>query len=383
VDAQQCECIPGYFGTLFGATGACTQCPADTYRSASDAPEACVPCPFTSHTFALGATSAKDCLCAVNTFNDLSAANASFACAAVPDGGWAPQADSRLFALDGFWRPHANASRFFRCSAGMCLREEPLPPPAAQRGFKCRAGHTGHLCAVCDEGYAMQGIYCGQCAPGQRFDEWSAARKGGLLFVGIFLLLAAVFLLFFLPLCPRCEAALEAAMQPAVERMERALGTITGGSRAPSRPGTAPGSRPGSASRRPGSRGGRMPPPRPSAQPPTSARLSGGDDAAALLPPPPRTSRLSSTSALQRRRSLSISVPVAGKKSTGGDGNVDGGGDDVPDGGMETHVVTVERPSRVKVFLDLIGEPIRVVGACAAPRSPPLCAHYFFAFFAC
>jgi hypothetical protein len=358
IDAQQCACIPGYFGTLFGATGACTQCPADTYRSADDPPETCIACPTTSHTFALGATSSKDCLCAINTFNDLSAVNASFACAAVPEGGWAPQADSRLFALEGYWRPSANTSTFFRCSTGMCLREEPLPAPAVQLGYKCRAGHMGHLCAVCDSGYAMQGIYCGQCEAGQRFDEWSAARKGGMIFVGLFLLLSVIFVLFLLPLSPRCEAWLEAALQPAVQSMERALGTMTAGARANSRPASAS-NRPGSATnRRPGSRG-----PLPARPPPAPPVAATGEEDSALLPPP-RNSRLStSTSLLLRRRSISISVPVAGAKK-GGEG-----GDDDAEAEMETHVVVVERPSRVKVFFDLIGEPIRVVGACLSVRA--------------
>jgi hypothetical protein len=61
---SQCECHPGLFGNIIGATGACTQCPADTYRSADDPSTDCIPCPPTSHTFALGATSEKDCLCA-------------------------------------------------------------------------------------------------------------------------------------------------------------------------------------------------------------------------------------------------------------------------------------------------------------------------------
>lgn len=49
-----CVCQPGYFGTIEGATGGCTQCPADTYRGVSDPPNTCVSCPLTSHTFALG-----------------------------------------------------------------------------------------------------------------------------------------------------------------------------------------------------------------------------------------------------------------------------------------------------------------------------------------
>ncbi len=146
---NDCACIPGYFGTIVGSTGACTQCPADTYRSALDPPGVCVPCAATSHTFALGATSETDCLCAAGHFNDRSGPNGSFACAPVPEGGWAPQADSRLFALAGWWRESPTASHFFSCAQGMCMREEvPTDANTTRLGYKCREGHTGHLCAV-------------------------------------------------------------------------------------------------------------------------------------------------------------------------------------------------------------------------------------------
>ena len=100
---SSCTCQAGYFGTIFGATGACTQCPADTYRSASDPPDACIPCPTTSHTFALGATSATDCLCAQDTFNDMHGVNSSFSCAAVPQGACSRGVRARC---------HASASSF-------------------------------------------------------------------------------------------------------------------------------------------------------------------------------------------------------------------------------------------------------------------------------
>jgi hypothetical protein len=137
-------------------TGACTQCPSDTYRSEGDPPASCIACPETSHTFSLGAKSAAECLCALNTFNDRSGVNNSFSCAAVPEGGWAPQADSRLFALVNYWRPDANVTEFWPCSAGNCLREQ-LPDNGTQQvGYHCRHGHTGHLCSVCEGGWAYQ-----------------------------------------------------------------------------------------------------------------------------------------------------------------------------------------------------------------------------------
>jgi hypothetical protein len=193
--SDTCECFAGYFGTIFGAwqcapasrstlarhahcvaasragrrealtrarrrlaapgaTGACTQCPADTYRSATDAPEACLACPVTSNTFALGAQSATDCLCDVNTFNAANGVNATFSCAAVPEGGWAPRADSRLFALKDYWRPGPEVTEFFPCAAGNCNREQLPANGTLQQGYSCRNHHTGHLCSVCEDGTA-------------------------------------------------------------------------------------------------------------------------------------------------------------------------------------------------------------------------------------
>jgi hypothetical protein len=351
---SECECIPGYFGTIVGAVGACTQCPADMFRSAADPPFECRACPPTSHTFALGATSEKDCLCAINTFNDLSATNASFACAAVPEGGWAPQADSRLFALEGYWRPNKNFSHFYKCAGGMCLREEPLN--GTQLGYKCRVGHTGHVCAVCEQGWSFSGKYCHHCDPSHRFDNWSTAQKAGVLFFAVFWLVTIVFLLFLLPLFPNVEAALEAALQPAVESMERALGTMTGGGS------SRPGSRPASAGSRPASRG-------PAthivgvhadqATSPTVARMS--RDAAAA--------RRSSRTTGVRRRSVSITIAMEDGLALQAGGDIDENGTVVGSprpqqheaAQQQTFALAVERPSRVRVFFDVVGEPVRVV----------------------
>jgi hypothetical protein len=63
VSLSQCECHPGLFGLIVGATGACSQCPADTYRSASDPSNACIPCPATSHTVRAPRNRGPACLC--------------------------------------------------------------------------------------------------------------------------------------------------------------------------------------------------------------------------------------------------------------------------------------------------------------------------------
>jgi hypothetical protein len=68
----------------------------------------------------------------------------------VPKGGWAPQADSRLFALKDFWRPGPHYTTFYPCSSGMCQREEPAANGTEQLGYKCRDGHTVRLLHALD-----------------------------------------------------------------------------------------------------------------------------------------------------------------------------------------------------------------------------------------
>jgi hypothetical protein len=242
---SQCRCGAGYFGVIAGATGACTQCAPDSYRAADDPPTSCVACPATSHTFAPGARGAAECLCAENHFADYeaaSASNASFTCSRVPVGGWAPQADSRLFSLEGYWRPDAAHTKFYICTAGLCMREEPDASgnhSAPQLGHACRDGHGGHLCAVCAPGYSYQGTFCSQCEVGTGYGEWSAAKKGGLIFVGSAMLVVVFFFLFCLPLCPRVEAALRAMVQPMVNHLDVAIGTLIARPQSAGRPRSA------------------------------------------------------------------------------------------------------------------------------------------------
>lgn len=245
-DTSQCVCQPGYAGAIFGATGACAQCPADFFRSATDPPEFCLPCPATSHTFALGARSQAACLCAQDYFGAIASGNASegsFSCAPVPNGGWAPQADSRLYALAGWWRPSAAFTTFWPCSSGLCLRELPQNV-TPQLGYNCRAGHVGHLCAVCEIGWAYQGNYCVKCKPGTTYPEWSLAKQRGIVVSCVLVTLAVAYLIIFLPLCPETEAWLERTLTPISAWFESVLGSLTS-----ARAGPPPPRRPDSAGR--------------------------------------------------------------------------------------------------------------------------------------
>ena len=156
----------------------------------------------------------------------------------MPPGGWAPQADSRLFALENFWRPNANHTMFYECSMNNCRKELPMPENVTQKGYNCRDGHTGHLCAVCEQGFAYQGVHCSRCAPGSKFSEWNAAKRSGLIFIGLVVLVLALFMLFFLPLFPRVETMLQTILRPATQRVE-ALLTNLGQAAAGDRPASA------------------------------------------------------------------------------------------------------------------------------------------------
>jgi hypothetical protein len=397
-----------------GSTGVCTECPADSYRSDTDPPVQCVPCPATSHTFSLGATSAKDCLCAAGSFNDQHGENSSFSCATVPEGGWAPQADSRLFALANYWRPDPSYTRFYACTTGMCQREEPALKGTAQLGYNCREGHTvraavggarergrdvsrvavlcsqlpgvlvtpcaqGHLCAVCADGYAYQGIYCSKCDITHRYSAWSASKKGGLVFVGLFLICFFTFVVFLLPLFPRTEVFIETMTMPVVEQLETMLGNMANAAR------RVQSSRPQSAAAgggRGGGGGGGLILPAPSAEDEeeeedgyAEAEYKSGSPLSQTLQSqasqhigvshlsrPTRTMRRSSHTNSIRRSSHTVLLPAGdAPPPDSGDGEV-----------APATRIRVQRPSRIVVFLDVIAEPVRSASR-AAPRARLRC----------
>ena len=187
--------------------------------------------------------SEAECLCSADTWNDQSGVNGSLYCAAVPLGGWAPEGDTRMFALADHWRPDGEYPEFFPCTVGMCKREEPLENATTPIGHSCRPGHTGHLCAVCIEHWSYQGAYCGSCDPAQSYQNWSAAKRGGLVFIGLAIILVAVYFIFFLPLSPRLDDFLRNLISPATTKLEKMLGDVAKSAR----PASAGGVRPASA----------------------------------------------------------------------------------------------------------------------------------------
>lgn len=61
--------------------------------------------------------------------------------------------------------------------------------PWEQRVDNCRCGHTGPVCGVCKEGWALAGDLCVQCTASEAFVNWPRARLAGFLFIMFFIFL--------------------------------------------------------------------------------------------------------------------------------------------------------------------------------------------------
>jgi hypothetical protein len=226
------------------------------------------------------------------------------------------------------------------------------------------------------DSWAYQGVYCSQCDVTHRYSDWSAAKRGGLIFIGTVLIALVVFLLFFLPLFPRVEAAIQHIIMPAVTRMEAMLSSMAAAAR-PKSAGPPTASRPGSAAIRPTSAGNRVMP--------SPGRVSEG-----LAPPPPNAHAhkimLSSASLAHRTGRGSGSNGFAGNASlrrVSSSNGLHGGLSrtvrrsshtvERPAADVQSQEVglsspapriRVHRPSRLRIFLDLISEPVRSASCC-------------------
>lgn len=186
------------------------------------------------------------CVCIPGYFWNAAAA----ACAACPDGV-ACQGGLALTAA-GFWRASPNDTTAFECAADRCLAVEPPGASAASAGRRrellqapalvaanCSEGHTGPLCAVCcapglagcaPDGavYAYQAGTCVVCPAGSDWDVWSAAQQGVLLAFVVAGSLAAIFLIFFVPLLPAAQEALLRLFLHALTAWNRAAHALFG-----------------------------------------------------------------------------------------------------------------------------------------------------------
>jgi hypothetical protein len=223
-------CAPGMFAAATGAR-ACSLCPAGTIAPAAGA-TSCDECPASSSDSEVHTT----CVCVAEYFDTQLGANATApACAACAEGGAC--AGGVLLAQEGWWRETPTDAVFLKCREGYCLTEAAdggadgatattarrRLAQAAPAAGHCADGHAGVLCAVCQEGYTMQGGFCQPCQATDAWDAWSPASRAVTVafFVPAGALLLALLLL--LPLLPawervlwRCTAVLAAAAEAAV-----------------------------------------------------------------------------------------------------------------------------------------------------------------------
>jgi hypothetical protein len=141
-----------------------------------------------------------------------------------------------LLAQEGYWRESPTDTVFLKCREGYCLPEEAAAQGAAsgrrlrqsQQSGNCADGHSSTLCAVCLDGYTMQGGFCKPCRVEDGWAHWSRASKGVIIafFVPVGLLLIA--LLLVLPLLPGWERALWRLTTGFATAAEKLLGCADG-----------------------------------------------------------------------------------------------------------------------------------------------------------
>ena len=207
LNVSECAmCQPGTFSATQGAT-TCPSCPPATI-SATGGATACDACPASSSD-GLGNTV---CLCLDGYYDVALGANTSAPqCTSCADGGAC--VGGVLLAQEGWWRESPTDDLFLKCREGYCLAEDP-PASSARRRLAqadaghCLDGHSGVLCAICQDGYTLQGGFCKPCRQEDAWRSWSRASRG----VTIALFVPAGFLLLtlllLLPLLPAWESAM-------------------------------------------------------------------------------------------------------------------------------------------------------------------------------
>ena len=222
--SQQClACQSPLVTASIGAT-ACEPCPP---RFAWSSASQCVACPSNSVT---SPSDAARCACQAGYYDALFGLNSTSPdCAPCPLGGACNT--GFVAAAAGWWREDNRQAVFYQCRVGNCMAENitgPLSahqmplPPAGSPSDNCVPGNTGPLCAVCEDGYAMQSGECAVCDPKEAWDSWSQRSKGGLLVGCIIAGLIALAVAFLQPVWPGLEQAIEAATKATSNGIHRA-----------------------------------------------------------------------------------------------------------------------------------------------------------------
>eukprot|EP00854_Cymbomonas_tetramitiformis_P002339 gene2339-3066_t len=132
-------------------------------------------------------TVSKYCLCKSGYFLVMEDGAKSGRCQVCSDGGTCP-GDNLMYAEEDYWRDTLEQRKFYSCRKELCLyqtetdvglskADDPVANAAATLdidGSKCKEGHTGPVCAVCNEGWAYQGEFCLECSKSSQAKNWPA-----------------------------------------------------------------------------------------------------------------------------------------------------------------------------------------------------------------
>ena len=218
------NCAAGMFAASSGAT-ACAACPPSTVAPSPGA-LSCAACPANS----ADADGNTVCVCASGYYDATRGGADGPDCTLCVDG--AACVAGALLAQEGYWRESPTDTVFLKCREGYCLPEEGAASRRrlhqAQQSGHCAQGHSSTLCAVCLDGYTMQGGFCKPCGAGDDWAHWSRASKGVIIafFVPAGLLLVALLLL--LPLLPGWERAMWRVTTGVAAAAEMLLGCASG-----------------------------------------------------------------------------------------------------------------------------------------------------------
>lgn len=250
--SQLCLCVAGAYPD--SSSGMCELCPVGTYStrgsSACSACESstvavakgsasCTPCPSNS----LSVSNA--CACSSGYYDTLfGGSDTAPKCATCPTGGSCTS--GLVAAAEGYWRETLLDDVFLQCREGNCLEETVIGPLSATsnttssnattgrrrllntsssrvwEATNCVDGNTGPLCGLCLPGYTVQSGVCAICSPGDSFANWNKTFKSLLYVAAVILGFLAVTVLFFQPLSPRLETAVNATIESGTKAATRA-----------------------------------------------------------------------------------------------------------------------------------------------------------------
>ena len=177
------------------------------------------------------------CACSSGYYDTLfGASDTAPACATCPTGGTCTS--GLVAAAKGYWRETLLDSVFLQCREGNCLEETVIGPLSATttnttssnttagrrrllntsaarvwEATNCVEGNTGPLCGLCLPGYTIQSGVCAICSPSDSFANWNGTFKSLLYAAAVILGFLAVAVLFFQPLIPRLEKAVDATIE--------------------------------------------------------------------------------------------------------------------------------------------------------------------------